>query len=161
MVFINWWVVSETTLALLMMAAGVIGFTKASKVPQRLARFGIRLVSLPLAGIGTLFVLLLLLATVSGCESASAPIYSPSGRIATRIYNLDGGALGGNTYVEVFWARGFRQAQVFGGPWKAVEPSDVHWTGDSEMRIDYRADSPADAYYCRSTAVVKIVCAPK
>lgn len=161
MVFINWWMVSETTLALFMIAGGVIGFRKARKLSQRLARFGIRLVCVPLAGMGTLLGLLLLLTTASGCESVSAPMYSPSGRAAVRIYDLDGGAVGGDTSVEVFWVRGFRQANVFTGPWKAVEPADIHWIGDSEMSISYRADAPADQYHCTTTAVVKIVCTPR
>jgi hypothetical protein len=161
MMFINWWVVGETTLALLMITIGVIGFRKARTFRRWVARFGIRLVCVPLAGMGTLFGLLLLLTTASGCESVSAPIFSPSGRTAVRIYDVDGGATGGDTSVEVFWARGFRQANVFSGPWKAVEPADIHWISDSEVRINYRADGPADEYYCKSTAVVKIVCTPK
>jgi hypothetical protein len=161
MLFINWWVVSEATLALLMFAGGVIGFRKARKLPQRVTRFGIRLGCVSVAGAGTFLGLLLLLTTASGCETISTPIYSPSGRMAVRIYDFDEGATGGATSVRVFWARGFRQANVFSAGWEAVRPADIHWISDSEMRIEYRGDAPANGIYCGSAAVVKIVCAPK
>lgn len=98
---------------------------------------------------------------ISGCENKSAPIYSPSERFSVRIYDVDEGAAGGDTSVELFWAKGSSQSQVFAGPWKAVEPADIHWIGDSELRINYRASIPADSYKCISTAVVKVACAPK
>jgi hypothetical protein len=160
MLFIDWEIVGETTLALLLIAGGVIGFRSARKLRWRTARFGIRLMCMPLAGAGTLLGLLLLLSTFSGCESISAPIYSPSLRAAVRVENFDYGATGGDTSVEVYWARGFRDAEVFSGAWKAVEPADVHWISESELRIDYRADGATDEHHCRSTAAVKIVCSP-
>lgn len=159
MLFINWWLVGEFTLALLMIAGGVIGLRKARNQPVRLARVAIRLVCVPLMGLGTLAGLLLFLITVSGCERSSAPIYSPSGRIAVRVYNLDGGATDGSTSVDMFWAKGFRRTNIFTGPWGAVEPSDIHWISDSEMTIS--TDVTAHQYYCGSTAVVKIICTPK
>lgn len=161
MLFINWWLVGETTLALLMIAAGVIALNKANRFPRQIARFGIRMVCLPVAGLGTLLGLLFLLARFSGCESVSSPIYSPSGQIAARIYGLDEGATGYATNVRVFWAKGLRQANVFTAPWEAVEPADIHWISDSELRIDYHGESSPNSIYCRSTTAVKIVCAPK
>jgi hypothetical protein len=161
MVFINWSLVGETTLALLMIAAGVIGLAKARNLPQRIARIGVRVACVPVAAMGTLLGLLLFLTMASGCESVSAPIYSPSGRIAVRIYYFDAGATGGGTYVRLFWARGFRQANVFSAPWEAVEPANIYWVGDSEMRIEYSGGASAHDVYCASTTVVKIVCTPK
>lgn len=161
MLFINWWLMTESTVALLMISAGIIGLSKVKNQTRSLARVGIRLICIPLTGLGTLVGLLLLLVTTSGCEKRSSPIYSPSGHVAVRVYDFDEGATGGGTSVEMFWARGFRQATVFTGPWKAVEPGDIHWVSDSEMTLSYRADAPGDQYYCTSAAVVKIVCIPK
>ncbi len=161
MLFINWWMVGETALAIFMIAVGVIGFRRAGKLHRGLARFGIRLMSVPLAGVGTLFGLLLFTTYASGCESVSAPIYSPSGQRAVRIYDIDEGATGGSTSVDVYWARGFQRANVFSGPWKAVESTDIHWISDSELRIDYHADEPADDFHCGGAAGVKIVCIRK
>jgi hypothetical protein len=161
MVFVNWWLVGETTLALLMIAAGVIGFGKAGKLPQRIARLGIRVACAPLAMAGTLLGLLLLLTTMSGCESVSEPIYSPSGRVAVRIYDFDEGATGYATDVRVFWTRGLRKANVFTAPWAAVQPADIHWISNSELKIEYHGGPSANDIYCRNTSVVKIVCVPK
>ena len=161
MLFINWWRVSETSLALLLIAAGVIGFGKAGKLPRRIARLGIRVVCVPVAVVGTLLGLLLLLASVSGCESISEPIYSPSGQVAARIYGFDEGATGYATDVRVFWARGLRRANVFTAPWEAVEPTDIHWISNSELRIEYHGEPSANNIYCGSTSVVKIVCLAK
>jgi len=36
MLFVNWWLVGEATLALLMIASGVIGFAKAGKLSGRM-----------------------------------------------------------------------------------------------------------------------------
>ena len=161
MLFVNWWLLGEITLGLLMIATGVIGFRKAGRLPGRIARVGIRTVCVSVAGVGTLLGLFLLLTAASGCESVSVPIYSPSRQIAVRIYGFDEGATGYATDVKVFWARGLRQANVFTAPWEAVEPADIHWISDSELRIEYHGESSANNIYCRSTAVVKIVCAPK
>jgi hypothetical protein len=160
MVFINWWTAGLTAIALLMIAAGAVGLRKAGGLRDRAARIGIRTVSFPAAALGALLGLLLLLTWASGCETFSAPIYSPSGRAAVRIYDIDGGATDGDTGVEVRWAKGFRQAGVFSGPWKSVEPADVRWIGNSELRIAYRALT-GYKYSCRSTSAVKVLCTPK
>jgi len=73
MLFVNWWPVGQTTLALLLISAGVIGFQKARKLPRRTVRFGFRIVCVAVAGVGTLRGLLLLHARASGCESVSGP----------------------------------------------------------------------------------------
>lgn len=156
MLFINWWRADETTLALLMIAVGLIGFTKARKLPWRTARVGIRIVSAPVAGVGILPGLLLSLTRLSGCESVSPPIYSPSGQVAVRIYGLDEGATGYALDVRVFWSRGIMQANVFTAPWQAVEPADIHWISGSELRIEYHGEPSGNDIYCGSTPVVKL-----
>jgi len=80
MLFVNWWLVGEATLALLKIASGVIGFAKAGKLSGKWAIWNPCPV-LPVAAVGTLPGLLLMLTTVSGCESASEPIYSLSGQV--------------------------------------------------------------------------------
>lgn len=132
MLFVNWWLVAETTLVLLVIAAGVVGFTKARNLRQRVLRIGVRTVCVPVAGVGTLFGLLLLLTTISGCESVSAPIYSPSGRTAARLYYFDAGATGGGTFVRLFRVRGLKQEKVFSAPWEAVEAGDIRWISDQK-----------------------------
>ena len=161
MVFVNWWLVGETTLAVLLIAAGSVGFAKAKILPQRILTLGVRAVCVPVAGLGTILGLLLLLETVSGCKTVSAPIYSPSGRTAARLYYFDVGATGGGTYVRLFWARGFRQQKVFSAPWRAAGASEIRWISDSEMTIEYSGGAAAHDIYCASTSAVKIVCTQK
>ena len=145
-----------------MIAAGVFGFRKASKLPQRFARFGVRLVSVPLAGLGTLFALLLLSVTILtrmwGCEKDSAPIYSPSGDLAARVENSDEGATGGETYVVLYWAHGFRTETVYFGPSASIEPKDVRWLSDSMLAIQYAYTVSGDGYYCKSAGNVSVIC---
>ena len=45
-----WWLVGETTLALLLISTGVIGFERAKKLPRRTVRIGIRIVPWPWPG---------------------------------------------------------------------------------------------------------------
>ena len=155
MVFINWWTVGEIILALLMIATGVFGFRKARRLHQPFARFGVRLVSVPLAGVGTLFALLLLSLTILtrmwGCEKDSAPIYSPSGDLAARVENSDEGATGGETYVVLYWAHGLRTKTVYFGPSASVEPKDVRWVSDSTLAIQYAYKVSGDGYYCEGS----------
>lgn len=47
MLFVNRWLVGEIMVALLMIAAGVIGFGKARRLHARIARIGIRIFQLP------------------------------------------------------------------------------------------------------------------
>ena len=162
MMFFDWWIVGEIVLALLMIAAGVFGFRKARKLHQRFARFGLRLVSLPLAGVGTLFALLLISITIFskmwGCEKDSAPIYSPSGDLAARVENTDEGATGGETYVVLYWEHGLRLETVYYGPWASVEPKDIRWVSDSELAIHYAYAVSGDGYYCKSSRNVSVIC---
>ena len=109
MMFINWWVACEFLLALVAIAVGVIGFVKAKRLSLRFARWGVKILCLPLSGLGILFLLLLLLVSFSGYEKDSSPIYSPSGKNAIRIKNFDEGATGGESIVTLYWAKGFRQ----------------------------------------------------
>jgi hypothetical protein len=161
MLFANWWIVGEYTLAFLMIGSGAIAFYKAKNQSRPLARVGIRLFTIPLIGLGTLSGLLLTLIELSGCESHSVPIYSPSEHSAIVVYDLDEGATGGSTSVELFWAKGLRQANIFVGPWKCVEPDDIHWVNDSKVNLFYQADGPQNEYQCKSTSVVRVICTPK
>ncbi|MGP8270028.1 MAG: hypothetical protein ACLQLH_08175 [Terracidiphilus sp.] len=162
MMFFDLWIVGEIILALLMIAAGVFGFKKARKLHHRFARFGLRLVSMPLAGVGTVFALLLIsiliFSRMWGCEKDSAPIYSPSGDLAVRVENTDEGALGGETYVVLYWAHGIRIETVYFGPWASVEPKDVRWVSDSELAIQYAYTFSGDGYYCKSLRNVSVTC---
>jgi len=162
MMFFNWWVVGEAILALLMIGAGVGGFRKARRLPQRLARIGVRLISVPLAGVGTLLALLLFSATILvrmlGCQSNSAPIYSPSRDLVARVENSDEGATGGETYVVLYWAHGLRNKTVYFGPWASVEPNDVRWLSDSKLAIQYSYTVSGDGYFCKSTPNVSVTC---
>lgn len=162
MLFFNWWIVGEMILALLIAAVGVFGLRKARKLRQRFVRFGVRLVSLPLAGIGTLSVLLLLSMTIltrmMGCEKDSAPIYSPSGSLAARVENSDEGATGGETCVVLYWAHGLRTKTVYFGPFASVEPKDIRWVSDSVLAIQYAYTVSGDGYYCKSSPNVSVTC---
>ena len=50
-----WWLVGETTVALLLISTGVIGFERTKKL-LRTVRFGIRIVRVTVAGVGTVLV---------------------------------------------------------------------------------------------------------
>lgn len=125
-------------------------------------RIVLLLTCLPLFAIASLGVVLL--AAGLGCISRSAPIYSPSRSMALRIVDVDGGATGGSTSVDLFWAHGFTQQTVYMGGWKSVEPSSIEWKSDTELTVHYGGGYIADAYHgysCTSTAAVKVRCSPR
>ena len=161
--FFDWWIVGELILALLVVAGGVFGYRKARKLQQRIARFSVRLITLPIAGAGSLLAILLLsvmiFSKMLGCEKDSAPLYSPSRNLAARVENADEGATGGETYVVLYWAHGLRSETVYCGPWASVEPKDIRWVSNSELAIQYSYSlSGNDGYYCKSPSSVRVDC---
>jgi hypothetical protein len=159
MLIFNWWITGEWIVALTMVLLAIFGLRFAGKLRALALRVVVRIASVALGLVGSLLALLLF--AVSGCESHSAPIYSPSGTMAARIENADEGATGGQTLVELYWAHGFERETVYDGGWKSVEPSDIKWTNDSELKILYSGGYAADSFQCKSTAGVKVSCLPR
>jgi hypothetical protein len=152
MFFLNWWRFGAVVVALLIAGFSIYGFAGAAKISGRWLRIGVRSLCLLLGAIGSLAGVLLLAA--SGCVSYSAPIYSPSGKLAVRVESDDEGATGGNTTVQLYWAHGFRTSTIFWGDWQAVRPTQVRWINDSELRISYTSQF----YTCDNAAGVKVEC---
>lgn len=80
--------------------------------------------------------------------------------MAARIEDADGGATGGETSVELFWARGFREQTVYFGEWKTVQQSDIQWNSDTDLVIHYSTASNPDSH-CYSTVVTNVSCSPR
>lgn len=158
MFFVDWWFVVAIAVGLVLVAASICGIAYAKKLKSRPARIGIWLVSVPVGGIASLTMLLFVAG--SGCVSHSIPIYSPSGKMAARIEDADGGATGGETSVELFWARGFREQTVYFGEWKTVQQSDIQWNSDTDLVIHYSTASNPDSH-CYSTVVTNVSCSPR
>jgi len=159
MVLVDWWFPGVLSAALIMIALAVYGLKAAARIAARFKRVAVQLVCAFVALFGSLAAILLLAA--SGCRNHSAPIYSPSRSAAARIENADEGATGGSTSVELFWAHGFREQTVYFGLEQSVEPSDIQWISDSELKIHHSGDYAADSHICKSTARVKVSCLPR
>ena len=162
MLLIDWHSIAPFAVGLIIAALSFFGLRHARKMPRGPRRIVLLLTCLPLCAIASLGVVLL--AAGSGCISRSAPIYSPSRRMALRIVDADEGAAGGSTSVDLFWAHGFRQQTVYMGGWKSVGPSSIEWKSDTELTIHYGGGYIADAYHgysCTSTAAVTVRCSPR
>ena len=96
----------------------------------------------------------------AGAIRYSTPIYSPSGKLAARIEYSDGGATGGETYVELFWAHGFREQTLYEGEWMSVRPSDIKWNSSADLVIHYSAAYNPD-HHCYPVDVVRFSCLPR
>jgi hypothetical protein len=150
MIFIEWWVVKQCFIGLLMMAVGVFGFWLVRE--QRwLVRGPARLIS----GLVILWGMYSFLVAGGGYKY-SVPVYSPSQKIAARIDRYDPGELGGPTFdaVKVFSSHGFTSDVVFSGQWESVEPKGIRWKSDSELEISYQGTE----YLCASTLHVRVRC---
>jgi hypothetical protein len=152
MLLIDLWFPEALGSAVILAALAIWGLKNEVKARMRFIRVGERVLCVLVAELATLAVILLLAS--SGCASHSAAIYSPSGNFAARVENA-GGAIGGSTAVELFWAHGFMRKIIYVGSWKSVEPSDVEWAGSSELKIRYSAGSLID---CTSIAQVEVTC---
>jgi hypothetical protein len=158
MLFVDWGRVGFVVILLALLAASIYGSACAKKLRSKPMRIAIRVVSVPLGTIASLAALLLLAA--SGCESYSTPIYSPSGKLAARIEYSDGGATGGETYVELFWAHGFREQTLYEGEWMSVRQSDIKWNSNADLVIHYSAAYNPD-HHCYLVDVVRFSCLPR
>lgn len=155
MLFIEWRFWGLVLISLLVVTASILGLRHAGLIERRITRWSLRLLCIPMCLLGTLFTVFLLAGL--GCESHSAPVYSPSGKEAARVESIDGGATGGNTSVEIFWMHGFGQANVFTGDWYAVGAQDIRWLSDSDLVISYDGLTGS----CYSTTHIKITCIRK
>ena len=159
MLAIDWRSVGIFITELLVTALAIYGFNKSKKIRPLV----LRVVGLLLCGFVSLlgsFAIMAFLA-FSGCNTYSAFVYSPSGRIAARTNDYDAGATGGGTSVTLHWAHGVRSQTVYSGGWKSVLPSDIKWTNNSELTIYYDASYGALIEPCTSTLQVKVSCIPR
>jgi len=158
MLFMDWDRLGFVVISLALLAACIYGSARAKKLQSKLMRIAIGVVSVPLGIVASLAAVLLVAA--SGCESYSTPIYSPSGKLAARIEYSDGGATGGETYVELFWAHGFREQTLYAGEWMSVLQSDIKWNGNADLVVHYSAAYNPD-YRCYPADVVRFSCLPR
>ncbi len=157
MVFIDlqFWIVLAGACGVAALSVWMI--RRATRLRGRFVRWIAVLLGMGIAGVSSLFGLLMVAGT--GCESHSAPMYSPSRRVAARIETVDEGALGGATSVDLYWAYGFRSKAVYSGEWRSVEPGDVIWKSDSELVIHYGGRGfSTGPYLCSSTKSIAVKC---
>jgi len=159
MLAIEWRSVAILITEMLVTALAIYGLNKSKKIRSHVLRF----VGLLFCGLVSLLGSFLIVAflALSGCDTHSALIYSPSGRIAARTNDWDTGATGGGTFVTLHWARGFRSQRVYSGGWKSVVPSDIKWINDSDLTIYYDARYDPLSGPCTSTPEVKVSCFPR
>jgi len=118
--------------------------------------------TIPVGVIVTLLLGLFVLSDLSGCSGHGAPIYSPNGKEAALVWFHDEGATGGGAWVELYDTHGLRFGSVFDGGWKSVDQTDVHWTDDSHITIDYEHWPDYDEQKsCKDFPAVKVTCVPK
>lgn len=159
MLFFNWWIVAEFIVAVVFVFAGIGGLKYARRLSRSAPRLATRVASLVFVLLGSMLGLLLWAA--SGCQSHSTPIYSPSGTMAVRVENSDGGATDGESFVVLYWAHGLRQQTIFWGPFGTVKVGDIRWINDSSVSIHYSTEFSGDSYHCYAAPAVSVDCSPR
>jgi len=138
MLFIEWGLIGRLCLCLAVVATTLLVFWLARRrVQLSEARHGLlHSLSWPVAVLAILFVALNLVAI--GCQTYTAPVYSPDHKMAIRVRSADEGWLGEWSHVELFRSHGFEQALIFRGPWQSVDASSLRWVNDTQIEIDYQ-----------------------
>src|ERR1039457_1725114 len=121
MVAIDWRYIAILVAELFVTALGMYGLNKVRKIRTPVWRIAGLLLCGLVSLLGSLATVAFL--GLSGCNSHSALVYCPSGKVAARTNDFDSGALGGDTSVTLHWAHGFRSQTVYWGGWKSVEAS--------------------------------------
>jgi hypothetical protein len=136
-IFIEWWLVIQFCIVLLMVAVGAFGFwlVRKKKWPIRVP---LRIVSalVALAGAFGVAVLCALNWGPLNPNTYSTPLYSPNGKMAARIHEYNASGFGGaDSSVELFTARGFRSGAAFSGEYQSVK--QIRWIDDRHLLISY------------------------
>jgi hypothetical protein len=152
---VDWWFVAAMAIGATLIAACFVGLLYAPKLRTLPGRNAVGFVCVLVGGLASLVVLLFI--TGRNGVSHSVPIYSPSGKMAARIEDVDEGATGGSTSVELYWASGFREQTVYEGAWKSVHSSDIQWKSNTELAIYYSTEYNSK-YQCVQGTVVKVSC---
>ena len=117
---------------------------------RNLLRIPVVILSSPIALLATLFIGLQVV--FIGCESYSVPLYSPSHDKLVRVSTSDGGALGGDSAVELLTHHGFSSTYIYRGGWKSVDiANDVRWLDNNHIAIRYEPYQFSD---CTSTKML-------
>jgi hypothetical protein len=153
MFFVEWEFLQVVSCCFLLTGLSLWGLRYARNLSRLLFRVGLRFLCIPIGALASLLAVLLIAA--AGCNSHSNPIYSPSKKLAVRITDSDGGATGGETSVDLYWAHGFREQSLYSGEWKSVKPSDIQWKSDTELTINYDGGYHADTYHFTPAAAIK------
>lgn len=154
MLFIEWGLIGRFCLCLALIAAAIVAFRLPRERYPRLQQ-ALRSLSWPLTVFAVLFLALNLLA--AGCQTWTAPLYSPDGKMAVRVRAADEGWLGEWTAVELFSAHGLRKAVIFHGPWDSVNAGDLRWKNNSKLEIYYQEN----VFYCGHAFGVSVHCIAK
>lgn len=136
--------------AILLIACGSVWIVRKRR---NLIRIPAIVFGSPVALIAALFVGLQFLTL--GCESNSAPIYSPDHQQMLRVSDWDAGATGGGSSVELLTHFGFISNFIYNGDWKSVAIADVRWNDNSHVEIHY---VPNRYFRCSSTLKVHVEC---
>lgn len=124
---------------------------------RNLFRISVVVLSSPIALLAALFIGLQVL--TSGCESYSAPIYSPDHTKLIRVSTLDGGALGGSSALELLAHHGFSSTYIYRGGWHSVDVlKDIRWVDNEHVAVEYQ---PYQFRECTSTKTVQVHCSEK
>ena len=137
-----------------LLLAAIWAFRAASSM-RKIIRVSVRLLSGFIIVLASTVTLIL-----AGCGTVtrSAPIYSPDHQKAIRITDLDWGAVGGDTSVELYSHHGLISEKVFTGEFAAVGPKDISWVNDSEVSIRYSGFATKTAETCNQAHSVKVKC---
>lgn len=154
MLFIEWGVVGRISLCLAVAVVTILVFRAGRKrlVRPLVAQEVLRSLSWPLAVFALLFLVLNGLAI--GCQTYTAPLYSPDHKMAIRVRSADEGWLGEWSHVELFADHGIRSALIFRGPWQSVDASSLRWINNTQIEIDYQDD----VFLCGHARGVSVHC---
>jgi hypothetical protein len=144
------------TLILLGMGGHWVARRKKGSPVWTVARF----VTVGFASLGGLLLFVVGCVAVFTKTVNSMPIYSEDRRHAARVTDFDAGATGGDTSVTVYASYGFQNKVVMSGGWKAVETQDIHWLSNSELLIEYPADTGYGSPACNNFVDINVICRP-
>ncbi|MBS1814408.1 MAG: hypothetical protein JSS87_06000 [Acidobacteria bacterium] len=124
-------------------------------------RFGVairwpaRFLSVMLASVSS--CLLLLCVSCDAIEvKQRAILYSPDGKHALVIRDVDDGALGGSTAVSLYSDHGLSEDILFRGDWRTTDSNRIRWFSNSTVHI--QAGHGVHLSECLPTKKIVLVC---
>jgi hypothetical protein len=156
MVFVNYVMLIVLASSIVLMAASIWAFRFVKGRRPRL-RIPIRCVATFAVAFCSLTTGLFTISDLTTISSSAT--YSPDRQHALRVDYADSGALGGVTFVELYWNHGLCSSVIFSQEGRTVRAENLRWISNSEVLVPYSVYSPdRRPQVCRGSSQVKVGC---